>query len=416
MKRPSRVRFSHILALLALFLVVFGTSSARAQENDPKCTFTMTNISFNTVDPSSSQPAMATGTLTYACTGDSREILHICPSFGVNATPRFMTDGGGNKLLFDLYSDQGMATIWGTWFGKVKGPSIDVPLGRSERAVGSALVYGRIAPGQPSVPAGEYKLVETRNDTVITYGYASKGSCQGILHASEWVHTPFTIYATVKSGGGGTPGSAQSAPPPPAPTNNQDSHKSGGGLFGKLIANAQYQQAKQNGASADELEAIKQGAGVDNGVPDNSNARGSNRSGYSGNGDLPPCRSEDPNARLENGKWVGPHCLTAPDDGHYVTDEEAKKQNADLRARRSGTASQRDQERRAEFIESHSCMTTDGADKANGLAADCEKVTDAPHKGCNIQENTCDEIRKATQKGCWGKGAEGPDWCLTRYN
>ena len=60
-------------------------------------------------------------------------------------------------------------------------------------------------------------------------------------------------------------------------------------------------------------------------------------------------------------------------------------------------------------------MTTDGADKANELADDCNKVTSAPHSGCNIQENTCDEIRKATQKGCWGLGASAPDFCLTKY-
>jgi len=59
---------------------------------------------------------------------------------------------------------------------------------------------------------------------------------------------------------------------------------------------------------------------------------------------------------------------------------------------------------RRTYLESHSCMTTDGADKANALTDDCNQVTSAPHSGCNIQENTCDEIRKATQKGCWGLG------------
>ena len=189
-------------------------------------------------------------------------------------------------------------------------------------------------------------------------------------------------------------------------------HKSGGGLMGKLVANAEYQQAKQNGASASDLEAIKQSAGVDNGVPDNTNSdrapRTTSRGGY-----LPPCRSEDHDAHLENGFWVGPNCFKEPDDGHYVSNEEAQKQQADLRAQRN---SQRDQARRADFVESNSCMTTDGADKANALAADCEKVTDAPHKACNIQENSCDEIRNATRKGCNGLAAEGPDWCLTRYN
>jgi len=73
------------------------------------------------------------------------------------------------------------------------------------------------------------------------------------------------------------------------------------------------------------------------------------------------------------------------------------------------------QAERAKYLETHACLTTDGPDKANELAADCNKVTDAPHKGCNIQENTCDEIRKATQKGCWGLGASAPDFCLTKY-
>jgi hypothetical protein len=57
-------------------------------------------------------------------------------------------------------------------------------------------------------------------------------------------------------------------------------------------------------------------------------------------------------------------------------------------------------------------MTTDGADKANELAEQCNKVTTGDHKGCSIQEYTCDEIRKTIQKGCWGLAAEGPDFCV----
>ena len=120
--------------------------------------------------------------------------------------------------------------------------------------------------------------------------------------------------------------------------------KGSGGVLSKLMANAQYQQAQQNGASDDDLAPL-----------------GTRTAG-------------------------------------------------------NGQASHSDQEKRADYIESHSCMTTDGADKANALAADCEKVTRAPHKDCNIQQNTCDEIRKATRNGCYGLAAEGPDWCLTRYN
>ena len=73
------------------------------------------------------------------------------------------------------------------------------------------------------------------------------------------------------------------------------------------------------------------------------------------------------------------------------------------------------QEDRAKYIEAHACLTTDGADKANELANDCKKVTSASNKACNIQENTCDEIRSTTQKGCWGLAASAPDFCMTKY-
>ena len=73
------------------------------------------------------------------------------------------------------------------------------------------------------------------------------------------------------------------------------------------------------------------------------------------------------------------------------------------------------QEDRAKYLETHACLTTDGADKANALAGDCKKVTSESNKACNIQENTCDEIHSATQKACWGLAASAPDFCLTKY-
>ena len=195
------------------------------------------------------------------------------------------------------------------------------------------------------------------------------------------------VPAAAKAQGSTTTTSAQ----------DQTNHKSGG-LWSKLSANAKYQQAKQNGASPTELAAIKNG--TEDGAPVQS---GSSSSGSSKN--KPLCKMSDPDVHLVDGNWAGPNCIAVDANGKPVHPEEVKKQNSDS-----------DQEKRASDIESHSCMTTDGADKANALAGDCEKVTSAPHKDCNIQQNSCDEIRKATQKGCWGKGAEGPDWCLTKYN
>ncbi len=315
----------------------------------------------------------------------------------------------------------------GTHPGKWVNGDCDVPFGGKE--VVNRVYEVAYGPGEWRPYTGKTaELVQTGNEADGTplyscrvqyknHGYQpgkiSIDSCHVPYDGKEKVvHSGFeALYIPGGNGpyiaaAGGTPGYA------PAPAQHQAQSSGGGGLLGKLVANAEYQQAKQNGASASDLEAIKQSAGVDNGVPDNTNPdrarRTPPRSGY-----LPPCRMEDHDAHLENGYWVGPNCFKEPDDGHYVSDEEARKQQEDLRARQN---SQDRQEARAGFIEGHSCMTTLGADKANELAADCEKVTDDPHKGCNIQENSCDEIKKATQKGCWGRGAEGPDWCLTRYN
>lgn len=175
------------------------------------------------------------------------------------------------------------------------------------------------------------------------------------------------------------------------------SHKSGG-LWSKLAANAKYQQAKQNGATPEELEAIKNG--TDSGASSQSNPNHPYDSKSK-----PLCKMSDPGVHLVNGNWAGLNCITVDADGKPVNPEDLRK-----------TGPQGDQKKRASDIESHSCMTTEGADKANSLAADCEKVTSGSNKGCNIQQNTCDEIREATRKGCNGLAAEGPDWCLTRYN
>ena len=140
--------------ILTAVLVILAVPTAKAQEIN--CTFTMSNISFGSIDVSTGKPYEATGSFTYACTGDSREMIRICPSWDIGDVGK-LDDGAGHKLLFNLYSDEGHATVWSSWFGKMKAPTIDVPIGRSERATGGATVYAQVPGGQQSVPAGTYK-------------------------------------------------------------------------------------------------------------------------------------------------------------------------------------------------------------------------------------------------------------------
>ncbi len=196
-------------------------------------------------------------------------------------------------------------------------------------------------------------------------------------------HGPFdALYVS----GSGSYAAASGGPAAPAsPTHH-------GGLMSNLIANAQYQQPRQSGGDPDSM------------APLNSQRKANG----GGSGKKPLCKMSDSDVHLVDGTWAGPNCIAVNGDGTPAHPDEVKAQN--------DHPSQSDQEKRAADMESHSCMTTYGADKANELAADCQKVADHPDKACNIQQNSCDEIRKATQRGCWGKAAEGPDWCLTKYN
>ena len=130
----------NILRFLTL-LALFALSGSFTHAQGPKCSFNITNISFGTVDVKNGRPYDATGTLNYNCTGDSREIIRICPSLGLPSNgPRFLTDPSGNKLFFNLYSDASRTTLWGTWYSKIKAPSIDVPIGRSQTGGGTATI------------------------------------------------------------------------------------------------------------------------------------------------------------------------------------------------------------------------------------------------------------------------------------
>ncbi len=186
---------------------VLALSAPRGNAQDIQCTFNANNISFGSIDVSTGKPFDAMGTFTYSCTGESRQVVRICPSWDLGDNP-YMLDGSGHKLMFNLYADESHATVWSTWFGRVKGPTIDVPLGRSEKGVGTAMVYAQIAGGQQSVPAGSYRASVGGGHVSIDYDSATTGSCDVIKHSRGIQRVSFSITATVKGGVGSDASSA----------------------------------------------------------------------------------------------------------------------------------------------------------------------------------------------------------------
>jgi spore coat protein U-like protein len=361
-------------------LIALLTPAAHAQQQPPKCTFSITNISFGTVDVKNGRPYDATGTFTYACTGDSREIVRICPSLGLPADGnRFMTDSAGDKLIFNLYSDTSRITVWGTWYGKIKAPSIDVPIGRSQTGGGTATIYARLAPGQQSAAPGVYNSAISGNNSAFAYDYSSKGNCDSpIKGAGIRASVPVSISARVGEGGPAAqpivaPDATHTPDPGTAPVNNAPPPEKKT-VWQKLADNAQYQQQKQQGNAPS-----------------------------ASSGPKPLCKMSDSDVHLVDGNWAGPNCIAVDANGKPVHPEEVQQQAVSEQTQRS-----------AEYIESHSCMTTLGADKANQLAEQCAKATTGSHPGCNAQENTCDEIRDATKHGCDRLGSSAPDFCFMK--
>ena len=167
-----------------------------------------------------------------------------------------MTDAANDKLFYNLYTDADRNTIWGTWYSKdIKGASIDVPLGRSQRITGSVPVYGRITANQQSVPPGAYQANINGGNAAVSFGYASQGSCDSFKHGAR-VSVGVRITASVHGAGSGpapltAPDATNPAPGtgPQASTGDAD-QKQKKSLLQKLKENAEYQQQQQNKAAA----------------------------------------------------------------------------------------------------------------------------------------------------------------------
>jgi spore coat protein U-like protein len=183
-------------------MLLAGVSPARAQfgphdqDGDLNCSFSMSGISFGTVDLSTGRQADAVGNFTYACTGASRQMVRICPSWDIGS-PGYLQDGAGHRLVFGLFSDESHASVWGTWFARNQGFTIDVPMGRSERTMGSAPVYAAIPGGQTGVPPGTYRATIGGGHVSIAYANASNGSCDSIKHNYNVSRVSFTVSAVV---------------------------------------------------------------------------------------------------------------------------------------------------------------------------------------------------------------------------
>ncbi|WP_167737579.1 Csu type fimbrial protein [Sphingomonas parva] len=126
------------------------------------CTVTTSPIAFGAVNTLSSSNVDGTGGVTVTCTNGTAWAASADAGSGTGATlgNRRMT-AGSNQLSYNLYTDSGRSSVWGDGTG-----STATVANTGTGLAQDFTVYGRVAAGQTSVPAGSY------SDTVavtITY-------------------------------------------------------------------------------------------------------------------------------------------------------------------------------------------------------------------------------------------------------
>jgi spore coat protein U-like protein len=177
-----------------------------AQAQSITCSATMTNVSFGSVNPLSSQTD-ANAMLSYSCqnSANSTRYATVCFSIGDGvqgggaANPRRMQNGAGDPLMFQLWQNASHTTIWGSTFFGVNTPvEVDVRIGRRASVSGSATLYGRVVAGQSTATPGAYQDQFIGNHTAVTINESSS-SAPGTCATSILSTFAFTASANVTS-------------------------------------------------------------------------------------------------------------------------------------------------------------------------------------------------------------------------
>ena len=185
------------IALLAVLMLLSATGEALAQS----CSITMQNVAFGNVDVTTGSAVDTTATLAVTCSGfgTGGNSPRLCISIGVgaagDATSRQM-QSGANTLRYDLYSDSGRTTVWGSWETGYKSPGVANDPGGN--GTFNFTVFGRVLASQQTALAGAYTSAFTVNP-FLRYGRRGGGSaaCPGPLSNEATTSTSFSVTATV---------------------------------------------------------------------------------------------------------------------------------------------------------------------------------------------------------------------------
>jgi spore coat protein U-like protein len=199
MRLHLAILYCAIAALTAACAMAYPAPSHAAPLN---CGFSITNLSFGSIDLTLNTTVDSTATFSANCTGNAGTVVRICPNINAGSggtttgSPRFMLSGS-NTLNFDLYQDAAHTIVWGSYlwaFSSYTAPTIDITLNGGGSGSATATIYGRIRSGQQSQPPGSYSSSFSGSNTQIAYAAASGKTCATINQ--NITAAAFTVSAT----------------------------------------------------------------------------------------------------------------------------------------------------------------------------------------------------------------------------
>ena len=184
-----KILFAAIVFHLSLTVQAFAAIS---------CSMSVSSVNFGSIDVTSGSAVSTSGTLSLNCTGaatvnPNRMCVDIDGGSSSDATSRIMLSGG-NQLRYQLYSDSGLTTQWGSWSQGLYGGGATWDVSCASTTCSATLpVYGNVLASQNSTPSGSY--LSTLN-LFFTYNKNTNTSCpnNGLGNST----TSFSALATVQ--------------------------------------------------------------------------------------------------------------------------------------------------------------------------------------------------------------------------
>lgn len=148
-----------LLASPASAQTATGTLEVTATVTE-NCTLATSPVAFGSVNTLGGN-VDAIGGITVTCTADLpwSAAADVGGGSAASFAARAMSDGAGNELAYNLYTDIARSTVWGDDSG-----ATDLLAATGTGVAQNLSVFGRVPGGQTSVPAGSYS--DTVNVTV----------------------------------------------------------------------------------------------------------------------------------------------------------------------------------------------------------------------------------------------------------